>query len=108
MTGLLRFPVSHKPDPPIFAAIFMDAMRIPPKLCSLLIALCLCAPAFAQRGTSVAFEPSKGIIVKQDSTFEMVFRFRMQDRAHFTLNTGDAAEDASTFFLVRFRPEPFA
>ena len=79
----------------------MDAMRIPPKLCSLLIALCLCAPAFAQRGTSVAFEPSKGIVIKQDSTFEMVFRFRMQDRAHFTLNTGDAAEHASTSFLVR-------
>ena len=79
----------------------MDAMRIPPKLCFLLIVLLLCASAFAQRGTSVAFEPSKGIVIKQDSTFEMVFRFRMQDRAHFTLNTGDAAEDATASFLVR-------
>ncbi len=88
-------------DPRIFAAMFMNATRIFATLFSGVVGLLLASPAFAQEGTSVAFEPSKGIVVKRDSTFELLFRFRMQDRAHFTLNTGEAAEDAKALFLVR-------
>lgn len=81
--------------------MFMYATRKVATLCYGMVGLLLASTAFAQQGTSVAFDPHKGIVVKRDTTFEMVFRFRMQDRVHFTLNAGDAAADAATSFLLR-------
>lgn len=101
MTGPLRLQFSTNRINPIFAAIFAEAMRISIKLCFMVIALLPCAPMSAQQRTGIAFDPQRGVVLRRDSTFEMVFRFRMQDRAHFTLNTGGAAEDAAASFLVR-------
>ncbi|MBK7287155.1 MAG: hypothetical protein IPI95_08655 [Flavobacteriales bacterium] len=55
----------------------------------------------AQQGTTLALVPDKGLVFKRDTTFELLFRFRMQDRVAFTHNTGDDLENASASFLVR-------
>ena len=55
----------------------------------------------AQQGTAVSLEPHRGLLVKRDTTFELLFRFRMQDRVAFTHKVGDDLADASAAFLVR-------
>ncbi|MGV9011498.1 MAG: porin [Flavobacteriales bacterium] len=57
--------------------------------------------AHAQQGTTVSLEPHRGLLVKRDTTFELLFRFRMQDRVAFTHKVGDDLADASAAFLVR-------
>lgn len=47
-------------------------------------------PAFSQApATTVKFSPDKGVVVKNDSTFQMTVRFRMQERMAFFSEGGD-------------------
>ena len=55
----------------------------------------------AQTPASVRFETDKGVVIKQDSIFELNFRFRIQDRATFLSQDGSDLGLASAAFQVR-------
>lgn len=76
-------------------------MRLTAPSLIVLAVLFIPAKSYAQPATTVNLDPDRGLVVKRDSTFELLFRFRMQDRAAFTLNTGDAANDGNVNFLIR-------
>ncbi|MBK8580559.1 MAG: hypothetical protein IPL86_01565 [Flavobacteriales bacterium] len=76
-------------------------MRTSLLFCLGLALLLSASEASAQQGTTVALVPDKGLVIQRDSTFELLFRFRMQNRVAVTHAVGDDLEDASTAFLVR-------
>jgi phosphate-selective porin OprO/OprP len=76
-------------------------MRTSLLFCLGLALLLSATEASAQQGTTVALVPDKGLVIQRDSTFELLFRFRMQNRVAVTHTVGDDLEDASTAFLVR-------
>ena len=55
----------------------------------------------AQAPASVSFDPNEGIVIKQDSIFELNFRFRIQDRATFLSQDGSDLHVASAAWQVR-------
>jgi len=55
----------------------------------------------AQAPASVHFDPNKGVVIKQDSLFETIFRFRIQDRATFLSQDGSDLRIASAALQVR-------
>ncbi len=79
----------------------VTAMRTSLSFCLGLALLHSAIEVTAQQGTTLALVPDKGLVFKRDTTFELLFRFRMQDRVAFTHNTGDDLENASASFLVR-------
>lgn len=85
--------------PCIFAPVKL--MRYTATIILGIAGLCFILPVHAQEAASVDFDPDRGVVVKRDTTFELLFRFRMQDRAVLTLQNGDAAEDAASAFLIR-------
>lgn len=72
---------------------------------TLLIALALQAmatPAVARAGAAIEQDPKRGVEVTRDSTFQLVFRFRMQDRASVMVDAG-TGEAVPAIAVRRFR-----
>lgn len=59
------------------------------------------AQGLAQSEAHVQFDPNEGIVIRQDSIFELNFRFRIQDRATFLSQSGSDLHVASAAWQVR-------
>lgn len=79
-------------------------MRVPPALLLALTTSRMGIVTKAQQGTSVVFDPEEGLLFERDSTFTLLFRFRMQDRASLFHTAGARTqENTSQFQIRRFR-----
>ena len=104
MVGLFFFQKSSSIHVPvIFAQHWIPMIARSILTGCLLMLACIILPdrGAAQTPASVRFDPDQGVVIKQDSIFETIFRFRIQDRATFLSQNGSDLHVASAAWQVR-------